>query len=154
MSLFVLNGRTPPLVTTSRSCVSSTLTWQPPSPPNRSRPSHPDPSSASLLAPLLSRHPLWPRFQDRLTRGAAFPLAPIADADRRTDLAASLSPGNHKSTRGHEQKLLEMLKEKVAKGWQLLLPKEATMELPGCEVAPLGVVSQWTAARAGPGSRS
>ena len=37
-----------------------------------------------------------------------------------------------------------MLREDVSKGWQLPLPKEAAMELPVCEVAPLGVVSQWT----------
>ena len=37
-----------------------------------------------------------------------------------------------------------MLKDEVSRGWQLLLPKEAALELPGCELAPLGVVSQWT----------
>ena len=100
--------------------------------------------SAALLAPLLSAHPLWPRFFERITVGAEFPLTPISDAERRTDLQAILSRGNHKSARGHETKLLAMLKEEVSRGWQLPLPKEAALELPGCEVAPLGVVSQWT----------
>jgi hypothetical protein len=99
---------------------------------------------ASLLAPLLSRHPLWPRFRERITVGAEFPLSPISDADRRTDLHTILARGNHKSARGHEAKLAIMLKEEVSRGWQLPLPKEAALELPGCEVAPLGVVSQWT----------
>jgi hypothetical protein len=37
-----------------------------------------------------------------------------------------------------------MLKEEVKRGWQLLLPKEATVEIPDCEVAPLGMVVQRT----------
>ena len=33
----------------------------------------------------------------------------------------------------------------MGRGWQLPLPKEAALEIPpGCEVAPLGVVAQWT----------
>ena len=35
-----------------------------------------------------------------------------------------------------------MLKEEVARGWQLPLPKEAAFEIKGCEVAPLGMVAQ------------
>ena len=100
---------------------------------------------AHLLAPLLSHHPLWPRFRERITLGAEFPLTSIADTDRRADLQAILSRGNHKSARGHEAKLTVMLKEEVSRGWQLpALPKEAALELPGCEVAPLGVVPQMT----------
>ena len=100
--------------------------------------------SAQILAPLLSRHPLWPAFAERITDGAEFPLFDISDADRLADVAASLARGNHKSARGHEAKLLEMLKDEVKRGWQLPLPKEAALELPHCEVAPLGVVSQTT----------
>ena len=52
--------------------------------------------------------------------------------------ATFLARGHHKSARGHEAKLLEMLKDKVKRGWQLLMPKEAALKLPCCEVAPLG----------------
>ncbi len=55
-----------------------------------------------------------------------------------------MARGNHKSARGHEAKLLEMLKDEEKRGWQLPLPKEAALELPHCEVAPLGMVSQTT----------
>jgi hypothetical protein len=37
-----------------------------------------------------------------------------------------------------------MLKDEVERGWQLPLPEEATLEIPGCEVAPLGMVVQTT----------
>jgi hypothetical protein len=65
------------------------------------------------------------------------PLVDIPDAERLTDVTATLARGNHKSARGHEAKLFEMLKYEVKRGWQLPLPKEAALELPHCEVAPL-----------------
>ena len=37
-----------------------------------------------------------------------------------------------------------MLKDEVKKGWQLPLPPDAALELPGCEVAPLGMEVQST----------
>ncbi len=39
---------------------------------------------------------------------------------------------------------MEMLKDEVKRGWQLPLPKEAALELPLIEVAPLAMVSQTT----------
>ncbi|KAI2505007.1 hypothetical protein MHU86_9450 [Fragilaria crotonensis] len=98
--------------------------------------------SAALLAPLLSAHPLWSRFQERISDGADFPLREISDADRLADVRDNLARGNHKSARGHEAKLISMLKEEVERGWQLPLPREAALELEGCEVAPLGMVAQ------------
>jgi hypothetical protein len=37
-----------------------------------------------------------------------------------------------------------MLKGEVERGWQLPLPKEAALVIPGCKVAPLGMVAQTT----------
>ena len=58
--------------------------------------------SPATLVPFLSRHSLWPRFSERISLGAEFPLAPIADTDRLTDVSAALARGNHTSARGHE----------------------------------------------------
>ena len=90
----------------------------------------------------MSRHALWAAFAERITDGAGFPLVDIPDADRLADVAGTLARGNHKSARGHDFKLLEMLEDELKRGWQLLLPKEAALELPQCEVAPLGMVLQ------------
>ena len=89
----------------------------------------------ALIAPLLSMHPLWPKFQERISTGAELPLREIADADRI---------GNHKSAQGHEAKLINMLKEEVERGWKQPLPRSATLMIKGCEVAPLGMVAQTT----------
>ncbi len=91
-----------------------------------------------LLAPLLSLHPLWPKFQERISTGAEFPLREIAD------VTANLTRGNHKSAQGHKAKLIDMLKEEVERGCQLPLPKSAVLMIKGCKVAPLGMVAQTT----------
>ncbi|KAI2489241.1 hypothetical protein MHU86_25358 [Fragilaria crotonensis] len=74
-------------------------------------------------------------------RRRGFSLREISDADRLADVRDNLARGNHKSARGHEAKLISMLKEEVERGWQLPLPR-AALELEGCEVAPLGMVAQ------------
>ena len=80
-----------------------------------------------LLAPLLSMHPLWPKFQGRISNGAEIPLREIADADRIADVHANLTRGNQKSAQGHEARLIGMLKEEVERGWQLPLPRSAAL---------------------------
>ena len=50
-----------------------------------------------LLAPLLSAHPLWSRFQERISEGAEFLLREIAEEDRLANVRANLARGNHKS---------------------------------------------------------
>ena len=98
---------------------------------------------AALLAPLLSAHPLWPHFNDRISsEGAKSSLREISDTDRLDDVRDNLARGNHKSARGHKAKLITMLKEEVERGWQLPLPRDAALEIKGCEVAPLGMVAQ------------
>jgi hypothetical protein len=99
---------------------------------------------AHFLAPLLSSHPLWGRFVERITYGAAFPLRDISYADRLSAVRANLARGNHKSAHNHERSLISMLKDKVERGWQLPLPEEAALKMPGCEVTPLGMVVQTT----------
>ena len=83
--------------------------------------------AAELLAPFLSMHPLWPKFQERISNGAEFPLREIADADRIADVHANLTRGNQKSAQGHEARLIGMLKEEVERGWQLPLPRSAAL---------------------------
>ncbi|KAI2501758.1 hypothetical protein MHU86_12678 [Fragilaria crotonensis] len=75
-----------------------------------------------------------------LRRGRV-PASRDLDSDRLADVRANLARGNHKSARGHEAKLISMLKDEASRGWQLPLPREA-LEIKGCEVAPLGMVAQ------------
>ncbi|KAI2489507.1 hypothetical protein MHU86_25084 [Fragilaria crotonensis] len=86
-----------------------------------------------------------PTLSGRVFRSASpkgrVPLREISDSDRLADVRANLARGNHKSARGHEAKLISMLKDEASRGWQLPLPR-AALEIKGCEVAPLGMVAQ------------
>ena len=53
--------------------------------------------SVHLLEPLAGNHPLWPRLKRWLLEGAEFPLTPISEDDRHSDLNMALIRGNHKS---------------------------------------------------------
>ncbi|KAI2490825.1 hypothetical protein MHU86_23735 [Fragilaria crotonensis] len=44
-----------------------------------------------------------------------FPLREISDSDRLADVRANLARGNHKSARGHEAKLISMLKDEASR---------------------------------------
>jgi hypothetical protein len=44
----------------------------------------------------------------------------------------------------NEQRLTEMLKDEVSRGWQLILPCEAALQIPNAILAPLGLVKQDT----------
>ncbi len=79
-----------------------------------------------------------------MSAGAEFPLRNIPAAARLADITSNLARGNHKSALGHEAKLVSMLKEEVELSWQLPLPKRAALEIPECEVAPLGMVVRMT----------
>jgi hypothetical protein len=93
--------------------------------------------SVHMLAPFLLRHSLWAAFAERITDGAEFPLGNTSNDDRLADVTASLARANHKSASGHKAKLFEMLMDEVRQ-------KEAAFELPHCEVAPMGMVSETT----------
>ena len=100
--------------------------------------------SVPLLEPLVGHHPLWPRLRRWLVKGAEFPLQPISEDDRVSDLNMALIRGNHKSAKLAIERVQELLHKEVLRGWQLPLPPENLILLPGAIVAPLGLVSQAT----------
>jgi len=87
-------------------------------------------------------HPLWPRVQRWLTVGVDYPLEPITADERMIDLQANLERGNHQSALYNHERLVNMLTDEVQRGWQLLLPKAAVLEIKHAVLAPLGLVEQ------------
>jgi hypothetical protein len=100
--------------------------------------------SVHLLELLAGNHPLWPRLKRWLLEGAEFPLTPISEDDRHSDLTMALIRGNHKSATTAIERVQCLLHKEVQRGWQLPLPPEKLTLLPGAVVAPLGLVSQAT----------
>ena len=97
-----------------------------------------------LLSPIFSAHPFWKRMKSTLLVGAEMPLEPLAEADRKTILAAALEYGNHKSALNEIPAIMSILDKEVRKGWQLPLPVGKLHKIPGVVVGPMGLVSQWT----------
>jgi hypothetical protein len=97
-----------------------------------------------ILDPLCRYHPLWSRVREWLTTGIEYPLDVLPERDQLEDLHANFVHGNHQSAVYNTTRLVEMLKEEVSHGWQLILPQEAVLELDNAVLAPLGLVEQDT----------
>jgi hypothetical protein len=97
-----------------------------------------------LLAPITGHHPLWPRLHTWLKEGASFPLKPLAESDRVSDLNNAILRGNHKSAKQNMEAVQHLLHKEVVRGWQLPLPPDKLNLLPGAIVAPLGLAAQNT----------
>ena len=77
----------------------------------------------NLLQPLLSYHPLWPRFLvSLLTTGDEFPLTSLPDDQRLHDLERAISRGNHMPAKLKSDAVKTLLLKEVEHGWQLPLP--------------------------------
>lgn len=96
----------------------------------------------SILEPLCHCHPLWSRVPTWLTEGVEHPLRPTPEHDRLEDLHSNFQRGNHQSASFNIERLTNMLKDEVTRGWQPLLPCEAALHLPQAALAPLGLVEQ------------
>ena len=69
-------------------------------------------------------------------------LHPISNKDRLSDLSEALEYGNHKSAVSGAPNLLKILAKEVAKGWQLPLPINGLIDIPGSVSGPLGLAYQ------------
>jgi hypothetical protein len=59
----------------------------------------------SELSKLLNRHPRWSHTSKIIKEGASFPLLPIPDDIRKTDLILHKERGNHKSAQKQAEAL-------------------------------------------------
>ena len=50
--------------------------------------------------------------------------------------------GNHKSAKIHEDHLASAFQKEIEKGWIFILPDEEATNIPGLELAPMGVAEQ------------
>ena len=80
--------------------------------------------------------------KDRLENGAIFPVSEITEEERLQDIEAATKRGNHKSAEKHELYLADAFTKEVQKGWILILPDKDVKNIPGLELAPMGVADQ------------
>jgi hypothetical protein len=97
-----------------------------------------------VLEQICKHHPLWWRIRRMLTEGFTMPLDKLPETERVQDTYEAIRYGNHKSTQRNPSVVLEMLRDEVERGWQLVLPCASIPMIPGTIVSPLGLVNQNT----------
>jgi len=74
-----------------------------------------------------------------LTRGSLWPLNPIADTERLQKNKEFMNRGNHKSAIKYMNVLTDTLKKEVLQGWMIPVPLDYINEIPGSELASVGI---------------
>lgn len=100
--------------------------------------------SSDNLENLLEDHPLWYKLKEILDNGASFPLQPMNEIDRRTDLEFHSTRGNHKSTEKFNHVISDIISEDIERGFALPLPLSMLDKIPNTSIAPLGCQKQST----------
>jgi len=80
-----------------------------------------------------------PTRDTELTRGSLWPLKPIADIERLQKNREFINRGNHKSAIKHMTVLTDILEKEVQQGWMIPVPLDYIQEIPGSELAPVGI---------------
>jgi hypothetical protein len=88
---------------------------------------------------LLMHHKNWLPLVTMLTRGSLWPLNPIADTERLQKNREFINRGNHKSAIKHMTVLTDILEKEVLQGWMIPVPLDYIHEIPGSELAPVGI---------------
>jgi hypothetical protein len=96
------------------------------------------------LKTLLSSHPLWDRWEEGLSNGVTYPMAPYDAGEMRLDLEAQLQRGNHKSAVERIAVLDGLNAVDTAHGYSFCLPSDAIRDIREAAVAPHGVIHQGT----------
>ena len=96
------------------------------------------------LAPLLSRHPLWPKLESILSKGSSYPLEPLDEELRRKDLELALKYGNHKGALKNSSLLFELNEKDVIHGYGLVFPLRFIDKIPGAIMSPMNIAAQNT----------
>lgn len=97
-----------------------------------------------LLRPLLQLHPYWTKFESLLTQGSDWPLRPILESERHSDVEEALLFGNHKEATQNPTLLRSLIIDDVTHGFALPLPLEKIHQIKGVLLAPLNIAIQET----------
>ena len=87
--------------------------------------------------------------KDELSNGCDYPVEDLDESTRLKDLNAALEFGNHKSVNKHEDHLSKALEKEIQKGWGIILLEKDAKDIPGLEIAPMGVAERLGIAETG-----
>ena len=100
----------------------------------------------AFLHLLFRHHHHWPLIRNIIENGVTYPVTPIPEETRLSDIDYQLQRGNHKSTSVPENAAaLEKAFDKEVKfNWAIPLSPQCIKSIPHACVTPLGVAVQWT----------
>ena len=75
-----------------------------------------------VLQTIYGRHPIWERMVSLLKNGSTWPLDPIDEGLRQSDLQEALEFGNHKGAKQNPELLLELVSKDVKHGYAVKIP--------------------------------
>jgi hypothetical protein len=84
-----------------------------------------------VLKAIYGRHPVWERMASLLEDGSTWPLDPIDEELRKSDLREALEFGNHKGAKQNPNLLLELVSKDVEHGYAVTFPLSKAVSLPG-----------------------
>jgi hypothetical protein len=97
------------------------------------------------LAPILSKHDLWPVVKKTLDTGANMHLSALPEDEQRlAENIEMIKLQNHKSARNNPSTIQDALSKDVTAGFALVIPIDDLPSIPNVMVCPLGMVEQFT----------
>jgi hypothetical protein len=97
----------------------------------------------SVLASLLSNHPLCASIKAILDNGSQWQMDPITKEERIGNVDEALKFGNHKGATSQPDLLLQLVSGDVKYGYARPLPIDKVSQIPHICMAPLNIQVQW-----------
>jgi hypothetical protein len=98
----------------------------------------------SIIQPLFHLHPNWNHVKSILSNGSQWPLEPISEEIRRSNLEEALAFGNHKGATDKPELLKELCNNDVVHGYALVLPLDKARLVKGLTINPMNIANQHT----------
>ena len=95
-----------------------------------------------VLQAIYGGHPIWERMVSLLKNGSTWPLDPIDEELRKSDLHEALEFGNHKGAKQNPELLLELVSKDVKHGYAVTFPLSKAVSIPGISLAPMNIMHQ------------
>jgi hypothetical protein len=101
-------------------------------------------SMPSVLEPLFSKHPNWPRLRQCLTVGSDWVLDELSEEQRVSDLKEAIERGNHKGAVNDPEQLKKLVNKDVTYAYTLPIALDKVLSIPGICMAPVNIAPQNT----------
>jgi hypothetical protein len=85
----------------------------------------------SVLHSIYNLHPIWDRMVTVLQAGSTWPLDPISDELRLTDVKEAIEFGNHKGAQQEPELLLKLVAKDVKYSYAMAFPLSKATSIPG-----------------------